>query len=450
VREAARKAAGGEAALADYHDPIRGQDGWMLFEPIASTGWVLGVVRWKGEAAAPPAERMRRWVAVALAAGAALVFLVALLVRADRGEPRALALVSGALSATCAGLVVTTWWLARDVRAEDGVAVTGPSAASRYLEVYRRSLKRDEPVHVIPTGVQLTALRFPDPTTVTVGGYVWQRYPEGVPEGIARGFRLPQLVDEAMSAEEVQRTKEKGSELVIWSVTATLQQAFDPALFPFDHRQVAVRIEPAELAANVVLVPDFESYPLTAPSARPGLSPEVRVNNWEFRATSFGYRADPPGATLGLHARAERGDVPVLYFRVEARRNYVGPFIAYLTPALVAAGLAFAVLLSGREVSGWGELVTGLSYVAALFFVLVVAHASLRETVAAVGITYLEYVYIVLYCAVALVVVNLFLLATRPPPLLVRYRDNLPAKLLYWPLFTGAVLASTLFAFVTG
>jgi hypothetical protein len=201
------------------------------------------------------------------------------------------------------------------------------------------------------------------------------------------------------------------------------------------------------LQANVVLVPDFASYPLIAPDSLPGFDSDIRLNNWHFRNSYFSYQTESAGPILGLPARAERGPAPILHLVVEARRNFIGPFIAYLTPAVVAAGLAFALLISGRPMDGLQDLIGGLSYIAALFFVIVVAHASLRDTVAAVGITYLEHIYILLYCAIVLVVGNLFLLAYRPDNRLVRFRNNLIPKLLYWPVYTLALLISTLAVF---
>jgi hypothetical protein len=259
---------------------------------------------------------------------------------------------------------------------------------------------------------------------------------------------FPQQIDDPGVVVEAQRVKQGSEEVIVWSVVVTLQQTFDPGRFPFDRRDITVRLEPAELEANVVLVPDFGAYPLLTPQSLPGVSPDIRVSNWHFRGSYFSYRMTPTGANLGLPARADRAQTPALQLVVEAHRNFIGPFIAYLSPALVAAALAFALLLSGGQVDKWQDLITGLSYVAALFFVIVVAHASLRENVAAVGITYLEHLYILLYVVIALVVLNLFLQARRPDLWVIRFRENLIPKLAYWPVLTAALLTSTLAVFV--
>ncbi len=450
LHAAARKAIAGESIDLDFRDPVSGQEAWVLLRPIPSTGWVMGVVRWKAESGRAPEQLLRWRVSTALAAAIAFVLFVAFLVRAEHADPHRLWIVAMVFSFCCTALVVLTWWLAWGVRPLDGVPLTSSSVANRQLEVYRNTLRKAEPVYAIPTGIQISALQFPDPHSIAISGLVWQRYSESIPEEVNRGFTFPQKIIEPPVIEEVQRTRDGTDEVIISSFIVVLQQSFDPALFPFDHRAVTINLTPVELRANVVFVPDFGSYPLIAPSSLPGMNPNIRVNNWHFRGSYFSYRPEPPGPTLGLAARAERDPAPVLHMVVDAQRNFIGPFIAYLTPAVVAAGLTFALLISGRQVSGWQDLVSGLSYIAALFFVIVVAHSSLRDMVGAVGITYLEYLYIVLYCTIALVVANLFVLAHRPDAWLVQYEGNLLPKLLYWPAYTLVILVSTLLAFVYG
>jgi hypothetical protein len=449
VRDAARQALRGKSACADYLDPESGEEVWTMFEPVPSTGWALGLTVHKGEYVAPPRATLRRMVAVALAVAGALLFLLALAARVERGTEGGLWAAAAAFSLLSAGVIVLTWGLARGLREPQGVAVTSRTAVERYLEHYAAALKRSERPHLVPTGLQLTALKFPDAASVTVTGYVWQRYPASVPPEVARGFLLPQRLGEEVTVQELERVRQGAEEVVVWFVVATLQQAYDPAQYPFDRRAVTVRLLPAELSANVVLTPDLAAYPLLSPKALPGVGEDVRVNNWHFRGSFFSYRMAPPAA-LGLAGRAERARTPELQFVIEAQRNFVGPFIAYLVPAVVAAGLTFALLLSGRELGSRADLLAGLSYVAALFFVIVLAHTALRDGVAAVGITYLEHFFILLYAMVALAVLNAFLVATRPDAWLARHGGNLVPKLAFWPVYTGVLLLSTLAVFVVG
>jgi len=56
--------------------------------------------------------------------------------------------------------------------------------------------------------------------------------------------------------------------------------------------------------------------------------------------------------------------------------------------------------------------------------------------------------YILLYLAIIVVAANIFIAARFPDWGIVRYRDNLTPKVLYWPLFAGVMLLSTLVTFV--
>jgi hypothetical protein len=53
--------------------------------------------------------------------------------------------------------------------------------------------------------------------------------------------------------------------------------------------------------------------------------------------------------------------------------------------------------MSNREVSDQQDPVAAPSHAAALVSVMVLAHTALRDSIAAVKMTYLEYLYILLY-----------------------------------------------------
>jgi hypothetical protein len=103
-----------------------------------------------------------------------------------------------------------------------------------------------------------------------------------------------------------------------------------------------------------------------------------------------------------------------------------------------------------RQTSSCLRLVAAPSYAAALFFVIVLGHTALREGIAAVKITYLEYLYVLLYALLLLVVIDAFLVVRRPGAVLIHYRNNLIPKLLYWPVAAVALLLATLGTFVYG
>lgn len=445
----AQRALAGESFSTSDADPVTGQSSWIFYEYVPVTGWVLGLVLNKAEFLPGARATLQEQVTIALAAGAFITLFAALVLRVERGTRRSLWALSFVFALVCTGLIVLTWFAASSYGGNGGVAVTSQAAVERYLESYRERLTVADPPIVIPTGVLVQALDFPDATSVTLNGYIWQRYPHAAPETLIRGFTLPQRIGEEATLDEVQRVAQGDEELIIWYFGVTLKQTFNPTQFPFDSRDVRVHLAPADLNHSIVLAPDLASYDLINPLLRPGVDEGVSINNWRVESSLFSYRPTSPMTSLGLISRVERSNHPELFFTISTRRNFVGPFIAYLLPGIVAAGMLFAFLLNDRQPGDKEEVVTALNYAAALFFVIAVTHTALRDSIAAVEITYMEYLFILLYLAIIGVAVNTFFVVRTPRILqFIRFRDNFMVKLLYWPVMIGLLLVATLFTFV--
>ena len=127
-------------------------------------------------------------------------------------------------------------------------------------------------------------------------------------------------------------------------------------------------------------------------------------------------------------------------------------FIPDMVPIIVVTLLLFAVLMIStkheqkKDLYGFNSS-TVLAYCAALFFVLVVSHVSLREKLPTDGIIYLEYFYFILYFAILFVSVNSILFASNTKLNFIHFEDNLIVKLLFWPVITMLALGITLVVF---
>ena len=415
----------GETFSTTIQDEITGATSWVFIEPVTTTGWSLGIVLSKREFMPGDATTVREQIAIALSGAAAIVILVGLVTRG-------VWMVSNVFSLLAVALIVLIWFLAADDQNADRVTITDHTALDRYLE------QRGDDLIRLPTGIYIQALQFPDPVSLRVNGYIWQR----VDDAVEPGFMLPQRIGEEATLEEVYHQ----DDVVIWYFGMTLAQNYDTLRYPFDTRSIDIRISPAELDGSVILVPDLDGYPLIQPDLRPGVDNDIYINNWTVKSSVYNYQSVSFNSTFGLERHS--GTMPELYFSLYTERRFVGPFIAYLLPGMVVAFMMFAFLLSDRKAGDKEEIVTTLNYVAALFFVVAIAHAALRDGIAAEGLTYLESVYIMLYIAIVGVALNVFLIAKRPDLALIRYRNNIIIKLLYWPAVMGVLLAITLMVFV--
>lgn len=446
LKRVARNALQGASDFLETNDPITGETTWYFFGPIGSTGYTMGIVLNKAEFEPDPQQTLRDQVTIALALACTVFLGLMLVFRADRFRFINAWGISAAFSVISILLIVFALLLTNQLQIRDGVRISSKTELDRYIQgIDRLPGLSDNPVE-IPTGVLIRSVTFPDPTSAMINGYIWQRYDPD--SNVVQGFTLPQRTGMQDTIQEVQREVVGGREVVVWYIGVTLKQSFDSVRFPFDHRNITIRITPADLRANILLTPDLAAYELLTPHLLPGVDDQATINNWSLERSEYSYATENEVTGIGRGSPFRTNEVHELRFSIQAQRVSLGPFIAYLLPGLIAAIMTFTYLISGRRVGDKDEIVSVLNFTAALFFVVVVIHTALRDLVAAVGITYLEYLYVLLYLALLSAAANIFMVARFPDFVVVRYRDNLIPKVLYWPVFTGIMLVSTLLIFV--
>jgi hypothetical protein len=447
--DAAQRALQGETVTLERIEPQGEMVVWDVFVPVSGPEWVLAVELAQNEYLLDATVRLRWLTLILLTGGLLLAIVVALLADAPRATKRAIWITSVAYSIIAAGIIVAIIVLARLYVIEDGVAISSQAGLAGYVENLNTGFEArgvEAPIQ-IPTGMLLQSVRYPDATSVVINGFVWQHVPKLEGIELTGGFTLPQLIDEPMQVEEVHREESETKTLIVWTINAALKQSFDPIKYPFDSHDISIRLMPLDMQHLVVLVPDLGSYEVTAPSFLPGLDSTVSIRDWQIDGTAFRYIDVDYGTSLGIPGRPTR-DLPELTYGIDSQRRFLGPFIAFLLPALVAAMMIFAFVLSDRKPDEPEEIVTALSYTAALFFVIAVMHTALRESAAAIGLTYLEYFYLLLYLMIIFVAINTFMVVNRPNAPVVRFGNNLVAKTLFWPVALTAMLIATVLIFV--
>lgn len=444
---AIERAMAGERFSFEMDDPVSGEPAWIFFEPIPSTNWTLGLVLNKAELQLPAQELLRDQAFIVLAYGVAAIFAIGLLARVDTFTTHSWWILSIGASLVLVVVIVIVLILARNSSIREGVTVAGETSVERYVETYQAAREASDQAVELPTGIEVHSLDFSSPTIVTVNGYIWQHIPDDAPEDLLPGVQFPQITGVEWVWQEIDRVHSGDETLIVWEFGVDLKQAFIPTSFPFDQYAFAIHLEPADIRYPVLLVPDSRSYRMQNPLFLPGIAPGVFISNWSVQSSYFSYQLQDNGQGLSIAEFAGLTNLPDLYFTINLQRGFVGPMLAYLLPGLVAAGMMFAFITGDPKVGDQEEIIATLSFSAALFFVITVAHTALRDSVAAVGITYLEYLYLVLYVVIILATTNAFLLVRLDISLL-RFRNNLIFKLLYWPLFACVMLVATFTTFV--
>ncbi|MBB4675525.1 hypothetical protein [Crossiella cryophila] len=302
----------------------------------------------------------------------------------------------------------------------------------------------------IPTGVYLESIRFAASNEVQVSGYVWQRYPDSLPPGLTRGVVLPEA-DDSYPTKQAYRHRDGDAEVIGWYFKTAFVQKFDYSRYPLDRQDVWIRMWHPDFNRGVLLVPDFRAYPQPwHPERMHGLDPQFVTARWQPQSTAFSFSKHSYTTNFGLGRYTDRPPFPELYFNLLVNRQFHGPLFETLVPIGFIAVLVFAALFittNGDELRRTFVGFTSfgvISFAVSMVLVVAVRQNAIREATAAPGIVYLEYFSFGLYLVVLISAINALLVTARTPIALIRWRDNLAPRLLYWPLLLGFSLATTL------
>lgn len=382
----------------------------------------------------------------------AVMALAVLVLRPERGTLFALGATSAAWALILLVALALAWVsIAASERQNrwHGTRVSSIAETDAYLAAHVPA--GIDPIR-IPTGVLIQSMEFLSGDNAQVTGYIWQRYGQDVPEDLARGVVLPEAIREAYDAKEAYRYEEDGVETVGWYFFVTLREAFDYAEYPFDEQDLWLRIWPRDFSYNVVLVPDFASYPALDPGVLPGVQSEFVYTGWSPVYSGFTYSEQPLDSSLGIGDAGEYQKLPELYFNLILDRNFVGPFFEHFVFAIAVAILLFGLLTlttDDENLKSRFQLSTAgvLGAASGLLFAVILKHNQLRGVVGSPGVSYIEMIPIVLYGIIVVVVLNAILLASPWKPKFIGHRNNLLPVLAYWPVLLGLLLAVTLGVF---
>ncbi len=447
--------------LDNHHNTTSGQNSWVFFAPIESeAGWWVAIVIDKQESRS--SDDVLRWVtryhlAIVLTLLIALFALAALVFQAYRGQTQCLWSTSHALALLCMMTVIYLWYVnftQRPLGGAHDILLLNRVIAAKVGLLY--TAKNGQALLHIPTGVYVQSIEFTGANKIVVSGYLWQKYADRLPAWVrpendqTPGFILPEA--ESSDIELVYHDADERGEVFGWRFAASLRQEFEYSRYPFDHEQVWLRIWHAQIGQGVILTPDFDAYHSMRPESLPGLGQvDFVLEGWTIIRSFFSYRRNSYNTNFGRDNYVGQQDFPELYYNIDLRRNFLNAFVSHFIPLMVASLLSFSTLLMIRcgdkvsESSGF-DAIPVLALCAALFFSIVVAHASLRNTFASQQVVYFEYFYFINYTILLSVSANA-LMASLWRLRFMQYQNNLIMRLVYWPYYWMSLLFLTLLAF---
>lgn len=363
-----------------------------------------------------------------------LVVTFAAVLAADSGK---LAwILSSAFAVTLLLLVGWLWW----------VHHTGPpNDDARLLPTPFSDPEGDDNDNDVVVGVFVQSLEFTGPNVVAASGLVWQSGPPNL-------SAVKPIFPEATSPPAMERVwGGEGEPSTGWQFTVTLRQEFNYGRFPLDREQIWLRVWPGGFTEPTTLLPDLDAYLIQAPLAKPGLVDDLVLEGWEVERSFFSVRRSPINTELGpLQAPPNqlKPGVSELYFVIDLRRNFVGPFVSQIIPLVAINLMLFAALLLAKPRRQRGvdapDTLGTLAYVAALFFSVIISHNDLRSRLEATELVFLENFYFTTYLLLLLVSVNSLIPgSTKLTTTDLVDRSNLWPKLAYWPTFASFTLLAT-------
>lgn len=452
---ALKKALAGEKVSIELTNPLTGQASRIYYQPVPQTGWVFGTAFLTNELLPDERPFQRRQIRIVLLFIVFFTALTALLVKAHTLRTGALWAVAVTFSLLCLAGTVYLWRLEirTPLAAEpDQVMLTDAAGLNAFSAGFDQSVSSmgGTPPLWVPTGIFIQSLEFASSNDLVVAGYVWQRYPAGIPAEVGRGFVMPEA--QKLDVTEVYRVNEGGEEVVGWHFEATLRQKFDFSKYPFDRPAVNIWLKHSDFKNNVMLKPDLASYQFLSPAAHPGIESELALPGFAIMGSFFCFDHRLYATNFGIEGHRKFGAVPELIFSVVLKRNIMTPFLSRVFPLAILLAILFIVLLTfskdeeKRRSFGLSGL-TVMGVVITFLFTTLIAQSNLRQELGADRIIYLEDFYFITYFVLLLAAIKTFLFTADKNIRIVQYEQGLIAKILFWPLVTGLVFLVTLVHF---
>jgi hypothetical protein len=426
-----------DSGMIDYIDSLTKQPTWLLYEPIPATGWLMSTLVYQNElfnksALTPKLLRISLWFMIFLA------FFFAILFRAYKGETDNLWMLSIIISLLLIIEIVFVYKISLPPLLNQAERVITIEKANLHQFLTSQSKKTALPqteTHYIPTKVTIESIAFSGNKQVSISGEISQKYDQNSDHSLTYGFIFP----EATSFKINSSSYDKETQRYHWDFQAALPQNIDDSNYPLDNRELNIHIQPHQAnKPNVQLLPDLEAYKAINPHLLPGIQPKVLLSDWHLMSSFFNYR-------IADQDKAEKAQpISKLYFTILMQREFIKPFLTSILPILVVVGLLFALQLLLGQVNSFANVIAPL---VALLFGNLFAQMAVRKSLNVIGLSYIDYYYIVMYLAIFGVAITYYLYHSHKEMILITHRQGLIAKLLFWPLILASLLSLTIWTF---
>jgi hypothetical protein len=305
----------------------------------------------------------------------------------------------------------------------------------------------------IATGIFVKSLQFVGANDVHVSGYVWQEFSVQELEKHQPGVIFRNSVGSSIMKESY-TSKIDGITVIGWYFEVNLRQPFSYKDYPLDHKIVWIKLLPKDFHSNVILIPSLKSYDKIAAHSVFGIAEDIVVSGWSISDTFFDYMPLNFDTDFGLHDNHPRTNLPELSFNIVIERDFLSAFMINITLLLVSMTLLYSLIMimtSNEELSSrFGSSVdSAIGSGAGIFFVILIAHISVKETFPSAGIVYIEYLYLLSYLFILSTIIAIYSFHADKNLKLKVFFDNEAAllKISFWPLYSFCICLITWYHF---
>lgn len=292
---------------------------------------------------------------------------------------------------------------------------------------------------LVPFGMMIRNLEFPDGSHVQLSGYIWAKFPKDANIDSQKEILFPDTVD-MKDFSLVSEQEEGDKKVLVWNFLCVLSQDYNYFHYPFDKRRVAINIIPKHMG-SFLFTPAFSDYFNLSTLLKPGLIEGFNVWGWSVESTFFSYEKLVFNSDLGdSFLEKNDGEAYGFYFNIILKRYFLDAFLSVLLPLFVAIFMLFISLILQDS----SQIITAVS---ALFFVILYAHIALRQSLAFSGISYIEYFFIFAYIMMYLIILSQVLVSSNYSVGFLRYSNNLFIKIFYWPFFLSLCFGISIWLF---
>ncbi len=440
IEDIAKKVLAGKSGLAKIYSSYDKQDLWITYRPIKVPGWAIGIIFDEDEIKLPVLEERHNFILVLLSLLFALFILSLLFVRIERPTVDKFVRLSIICTALLACAIVAFWYfilISPSVTKAKGIPIETPIGLQTYIDDARkiaRELQEPKPI-VIPTGIYIFNLHFPNLDHVDFTGYIWQTYgPEQ--ESISKEFIIPQATN--VTKTKILDQKEGDNHVLVWKVSARLPRIHNYAQFPYDSATISVPIESKDITKNILLVPDLSTYFDFDPALVPGVDKDFSLSGFNIKKSYFSIETTKPSSSFGSKSLKKIYQVHKLDFNIIITRNILNPLIVYLLPLLVILFSLFTVYFMCTKLSlvdpvTKSTIFGALGSYSGLFFALVILHRTLRSSHPTGAILFIEYLFLFTYVTIVILFFHGLLIYVKPfaDKTIMKISETL--KLLFWP-----------------